>query len=48
MLAFALIEAATTEEGASRQQRCVFGLPLHSAGAPGGPATSWYIQIRKP
>ena len=28
--------------------RCTAGHARHSAGAPGGPAMSWYIQIRKP
>ena len=40
--------AAAAEQGASRERGCAAGHARHSAGAPGGPATSWYIQIRKP
>ena len=48
-LAFALIKAASAaEQGASRERGGAASHPRHSPGAPGGPATSWYIQIRKP
>ncbi len=42
-----LARRAAAEQGAARE-RCAAGHARHSAGGPGGPATSWYIQTRKP